>query len=687
MSATVATGAANRRQPTRKHWIYLENGSDGNAIAAAELSRAANLPLIVAELLVARGVRTTEDVDRFLHPQLDHLLDPYRMSGMREAVPRVQQAIQNREPILIYGDYDVDGTTATVLLKTAIEMLGGEVRFHVPHRVKEGYGMRDEVLETAAAEGVRLVISVDTGIRAFAAARAAQSLGLDLIVTDHHLPEIDPISGTNIPHALAVLNPNHPGCTYPCKHLCGAGVAFKLAQALLEAHDAERARTKILPSFLKILAIATVADAVPLLGENRTFVALGLDGLRRPVNAGLRELMKAANLDPSQRKLTPVDIAFRIAPRINAAGRMDIASDVVELFTTRHPQRAQELAEKLERLNTDRREAEAGILAQIEERLKDPAFEQARCIVMDGEGWHRGIIGILASRIVDQTGKPALVITHEAEASSPNCTLASNALQNGVILSGAHSAESKDLLLSVDQQEPRVPHTIAPTLCDTGAPNARDVRALGWNSTGEQAPNPAKNGVHSEAEENRTAHGSGRSIPSFHLLNAIETCHDLFTRYGGHAHAVGFSLPSSAVPELRQRLETYARANLAEDKLGSPLTIHASLPLDRITPALFTWLRRMEPCGMGNEEPVFAAQNVRVASAPRFIKDKHIRLQLAQGPRAITFPAIGWHWAERIREMKIEQDSILHLAYKLRENDHPEFGGLELEICDIEIAH
>ncbi len=651
MSATVATGAAARRQPSRKHWIYKQNsasdGTDKNVVAAAELSRAANLPLIVAELLLARGLRTAEDVARFLHPQLEHLHDPYAMSGMRAAVPRVQQAIQNREPVLIYGDYDVDGTTATVLLKTAIEMLGGEVRFHVPHRLKEGYGMRDEVLETAAIEGVRLVISVDTGIRAFAAARAAEALGLDLIVTDHHLPEIDPASGTNVPHALAVLNPNQPDCTYPCKHLCGAGVAFKLAQALLEAHDAERARSKILPSFLKILAIATVADAVPLLGENRTFVALGLDGLRRPVNAGLRELMKAANLDPSQRKLTPIDIAFRLAPRINAAGRMDIASDVVELFTTRQPQRAQDLAQKLERLNTDRRETEAAILAQIEERLKDPAFQDARCIVMDGEGWHRGIVGILASRIVDQTGKPALVITHEEEATI---------LANAVILSGAQNAESKDLLLSIDQHEQGVPH-----------PEPSE----GWESR----------------HSNRTAHGSGRSILGFHLLNAIETCHDLFTKFGGHAHAVGFSLPSSSVPELRRRLDTYAKANLAEDALGSPLTIHASLPLDRITPALFTWLRRMEPCGMGNEEPVFVAHNVRVAAAPRYIKDKHVRLQLAQGPRAITFPAIGWHWAEHIRSMNIEQDSIIHLAYKLRENDHPEFGGLELEIADIEAAH
>jgi single-stranded-DNA-specific exonuclease len=322
---------------------------------------------------------------------------------------------------------------------------------------------------------------------------------------------------------------------------------------------------------------------------------------------------------------------------------MDIASDVVELFTTRQPQRAQQLAEKLERLNTDRRETEAGILTQIEERLKDPAFEQARCIVVDGEGWHRGIIGILASRIVDQTGKPALVITHEDEVSSFDIVIPSEA-EGPAVRNG--------------QQEQGVPH-----------PDAVRV--------GDQHLNPAR----------KAAHGSGRSIPSFHLLNAIETCRDLFTRYGGHAHAVGFSLPSFAVPELRQRLEAYALTNLAEEDLGSPLTIHANLPLDRITPALFTWLHRMEPCGMGNEEPTFAAQNVRVASAPRYIKDKHVRLQLAQGPRAITFPAIGWHWAERIRSMSIEQDSILHLAYKLRENDHPEFGGLELEIADIALAH
>ncbi len=239
---------------SRKRWVYHET----DPAAAAALARSASIPLVVAELLLARGLRSSEEVARFLDPQFNHLHDPYNMLGMDAAVVRIRQAISRHEPILIYGDYDVDGTTATVLLKTAIEMMGGKVRFHIPHRLREGYGMRDQRLADAAAEGIRLVISVDTGIRAFAAAKAAQELGLDLIVTDHHLPE------DSVPQALAVLNPNQPDCPYPCKHLCGAGVAFKLAQALLEAHDSERARTKILPSFLKILAIATVADAVPL---------------------------------------------------------------------------------------------------------------------------------------------------------------------------------------------------------------------------------------------------------------------------------------------------------------------------------------------------------------------------------------------------------------------------------------
>ena len=246
-------------------------------------------------LLLARGVTDAHAAHAFLHPDSGQLHDPLLMRGMDAAVERVERAIAAREPILLYGDYDVDGTTAVVLLKTAIEMLGGVVRFHVPHRLLEGYGLQSSVLEAAYADGVRLVITVDTGMRAFAEAETARRLGLDLIITDHHLTAAD----DSLPWRLAILNPNQPGCGYPEKSLCGAAIALKLAQALLERRDPERTRAKTLPSFLKMAAIATIADAVPLRGENRVIAALGLRELRRPVGVGLRALFAAASLDPA----------------------------------------------------------------------------------------------------------------------------------------------------------------------------------------------------------------------------------------------------------------------------------------------------------------------------------------------------------------------------------------------------
>jgi single-stranded-DNA-specific exonuclease len=548
----------------------------------------------MARLLVARGVRTADEAVRFLHPSLNDLHDPYLMLGMAAAVERVQRAIAARESILIYGDYDVDGTTAVVLLKTAIERLGGTVRFHVPHRLREGYGMQREILETAAREGVRLVISVDTGIRAFAAAEVAEALGLDLIVTDHHLPE----AALGLPKALAILNPNQAGCGYPCKHLCGAGVAFKLSQALLELRDRNLARTKFLPSFLKLLAIATVADAVPLLGENRVFVAVGIEELQRPVHSGLRALMQVAQLDPAQRKLTPIDIGFRIAPRINAAGRMDIASEVVELFTTKDAQRSLAIAQKLEQLNLDRRNTEAAALAEILRQLDQDHFHESRCLVIDGDGWHRGVIGILASRVVDRTGKPTLVLAHE---------------------------------------------------------------------DGE-------------------AYGSGRSIPGFHLLNAIESCHELFTRFGGHAHAAGFSLPSDRIPLLRERLTAYAAIHLSEADLGSPLECDAVLALEGVNEGLYAWLKRLEPFGMDNEEPIFCAGNLRVAAPPRVMKERHVRLRLNSTKNSPAISAVGWNCADRLEALQLAEGNRVDLAYKVKKNHHPEFGGIELEIAGLRPA-
>jgi len=395
-----------------------------------------------------------------------------------------------------------------------------------------------------------------------------------------------------------VLNPNQDACAYPCKHLCGAGVAFKLSQALLEAHDPVKAREKILLSFLKMLAIATIADAVPLLGENRAIAALGIEQLARPAQAGLRALLELAELDPAKRRLTSTDIGFRLAPRINAAGRMDIASEVVEMFTTRDVPRARELAHKLDRLNADRRNTEAGALAEIEARLKDDlSLSEARCIVLDAQGWHRGVIGILASRVVDLTSRPALVIAHE----------------------------------------------------------------------------------------NGEAHGSGRSVPGFHLLQAIESCHDLFTRFGGHAHAVGFSLPSSSVPALRERLIEYATSHLTEESLDPPLMCDAYLPLDQIDKEIYSAVQRLHPTGMDNEDPMFIALGAKVVGPPRILKERHIKLQLATGQGDRTVAALGWRWAERIAEMGIGEGSVLDLAYRLRYNDHPEYGGVELEIQDLHL--
>ncbi len=291
----------------------------------------------LARLLVAREICDADSAARYLSPSLAHLHSPLLMSGMKAAVERIEAAIERKETILIYGDYDVDGTTAIIILKTAIEMCGGTTDFHVPHRIRDGYDMRDDVIERAAAAGIRLIVSVDMGIRAFAPADTAQRLGVDLIVTDHHLPGAD-----GVPKALAVLNPNQAGCDYPCKVICGAGVAFKLAQALIERRR-EGDQSRLLLSFMKIVAIATIADSVPLSGENRVFAKLGLNALRTAVNPGLKALLEVAQL--GGRPLTSGEVAFRIAPRINAAGRMDVARDVIELFSVKDMTRARELAD------------------------------------------------------------------------------------------------------------------------------------------------------------------------------------------------------------------------------------------------------------------------------------------------------------------------------------------------------
>jgi single-stranded-DNA-specific exonuclease len=374
-------------------------GIDAYSVAALGSALAITAP--AARVLWARGYRDPAEARRFWAPSLQDLHDPFLLTGMQAAVARLQRAIQQNEQVLLYGDYDVDGTSAVVILKKGIELLGGQASFHVPHRLRDGYGMRSEVVEEAAAAGVKLIISVDTGIRANEVVRHAAGLGIDVIVTDHHLPD------TELPPAAAVLNPNRPGDRYPEKSLCGAGVALKLIDAML-VHDPRR--ETLIQSFLKLVAIATVADVVPLTGENRVIVKLGLEGLRQVKNPGLRALLAVSGLTEGESP-SAGQVAFRVAPRINAAGRMANASDVIEMFLTEDENRAKALAAQLNDLNQDRQQTEAEIVRAIFDQCTAEAVtDRDAALVFAGEGWHRGVVGIVASRVAERFHRPVFVL-------------------------------------------------------------------------------------------------------------------------------------------------------------------------------------------------------------------------------------------------------------------------------------
>jgi single-stranded-DNA-specific exonuclease len=551
------------------------------------LTREGGFSPVLARLLAARGISSPQLAEQFLSPSLAHLHSPYLMAGLRAAVDRLRAAIERNETIFIYGDYDVDGTTAIVILKAALELCGGKVEYHVPHRIREGYGMRDEVIERAAAQGIRLIISVDTGIRAFAAAEAAERCGVDLIVTDHHLPQAE-----GVPKAIAVVNPNQAGCEYPCKSLCGAGVAFKIAQALLESTGRER----LLPSFLKIVAIATIADSVPLVGENRVFAKLGLQGLRDPRNAGLKALLAVCQLDGS-RPLSTGDIAFRVAPRLNAAGRMDVARRVIELFTEKDQVRAAEMAAQLSELNGDRQLAEQKILDEIFRQIDStPNWKDAYSLVVAGDTWHRGVIGICATRVVERYHRPALVFS-----------------------------------------------------CENGE-----------------------------------AYGSGRSIDAFHLLNALESFPGIFTRYGGHSHAVGCALPVESLPELRSKLDAYAREALTPNDFIPVLDFDSEVALEDTNQQLWEMLSQLEPFGAGNPRPTFVVRGVKLLQPPRFMKEVHVKLRVSGGNAGAqrARDVVGWRMAGKAQRESLVLGDLLDLAFTLDFNTHPDFGGVQLNLAD-----
>ena len=551
MTPTMASAASTR---ITSRWIFPALDEDLSASVAALAARL-RMPVPAVHILWNRGFRDVPSAEKFLNPRIEDLHDPFLLRDMDRAVARIESAIANREPIEIHGDYDVDGVTSTVVLKKALELISAEAAWHIPHRLNDGYGMQAASVEEAAARGVRLIISVDNGIRAAAAIVRGLELGVETIVTDHHLPEND------LPPAVAIINPNRADCSYPNPNLCGAGVAFKLAHAILSrAGWPERKLYRVLESFLKLVAIATIADIVPLTGENRIIVKHGLAGLGDARNHGLRALLAAAGF--KDRIPDAGEVGFRIAPAINASGRMDSAGQAVRMFLTTDPDEAADIAQELFALNQERQTAERAVVNAIFAQCADtPVTDADAALVFWGEGWHRGVVGIVASRVVNKFHRPAIVL----------------GVENGV------------------------------------------------------------------------AQGSGRSIEAFHLLDALESMRDLFTRFGGHAHAAGLTLPSDSLETFRERMRVYAVAALTPEDMRPVVKIDAVLRFADLNDALWLALEQLGPFGMDNRTPLFAVLGAQLAGPPQVWKEKHLKVAVKQGTRTVTMKA--WNMAEKAEEI------------------------------------
>ena len=399
--------------------------------SAIALAAALGVSPVVARLLCQRGLSDPELADRFLNPSLDHLHDPMLLKDMDVAVDRIMGALARKEKIAIHGDYDVDGVTSTVILRRALELLGGTVTHFIPERLRDGYGLQPAAIERLHADGVQLVISVDCGIRGAEAALRARELGVDLIITDHHEPD------TELPKAVAVINPKRADCSYPDKYLAGVGVALKLVQALCR----QVGREKLMPGFIKVAAIGTLADVVPLVGENRVIAKLGLELLTKgPHKVGLRALLDVSGL--TGKTIDSYHIGFMLAPRVNAAGRMsspDIAARLLLADDESLAEDVRQLALQLDSENVKRQAEEAEILAQAKKIVQtDPEVGARSILVVAGEGWHRGVIGIVASKLMDAFHRPAIVLSIEDGIAHGSCRSFSRFDMLGALERSAH---------------------------------------------------------------------------------------------------------------------------------------------------------------------------------------------------------------------------------------------------------
>ena len=516
-------------------------------------SALAAFPPLLRQVLFNRGFADDPSARAYLRGEPNSNTDPFQMTDMQVAIERIRYALANNEPIAIYGDYDVDGVTATALLVETLKKLGADVRGYIPNRFDEGYGLNNNALDELKADGVKLVITVDCGIRSPAEAAHARTIGLDLIISDHHHPDDD-----NLPSALAVINPKRHGDIYPDKDLAGVGIAYKIAEALLADDPTSTLNGQILNSLLDLVALGTVADLAPLVGENRVLVKKGLKQMRQTTRQGLFSL--AAVSDISLAKVNAGNIGFGLGPRLNAAGRLKEALAAFELLTTTDVFRAGELAQQLDMQNRERQRITRDMQTRAEEiALNDDP--NAHLLFAAHEGFNSGVVGLAASRLTEKYYRPAIVA-----------------------------------------------------------------------SKGE--------------EETR---GSCRSIPEFHITDALDQCADLLVRHGGHAAAAGFTVKNENIEALVSKLKAIAEEKLAGSDLKPTVTADAEVDLSEMRPEVFEkGLKYLEPTGYGNREASFVARNVKVKSSRIVGSDgKHLKMSL-EDAKGVAHDAIGfrlgdWH--------------------------------------------
>lgn len=547
-----------------------------------EISQSLNLPSIIVKILVNRGVDTVDEIQSFIEPKMSDLSDPFELPDMGKAVERIVDALRENEKIMVYGDYDVDGITASSLMFLVLNKLGAQVSYYLPNRLVEGYGLSEDGIAEAVKRGATLIVSVDTGVTAIDEVEYARGKGIDVVVTDHHEP------GETIPKAAAIVNPKIIRDSEKGHELAGVGVAFKVAQALYRRLQQDESE---LEEHLDLVALGTSADIVPLIHENRILTKYGIRQIVRTTKPGLKKLVFVSGL--MGKEISTGQVVFILAPRINAIGRLGDAEKAIKLLTTRDEAAASEIARFLDEENRRRKAIDEKTLDEALELLETSVdLENDRAIVLDSSGWHQGVIGIVASRLVERYYLPTVLISVEG---------------------------------------------------DVGK-------------------------------------GSARSIPGFHIYEALRSCGDILLRFGGHKYAAGLSIKAENIPEFRERFKKVASEKLNLDDLTPKLHIDAEVDIDDIDMDFVQTIEMFSPFGPQNMRPVFLTRNLSIVGQPYIVGRNHLKMRVKRGDNVLD--VIGFGFGEHANALSMRGVDV-DMAYVVEANTYFEQPRIQLRVKDL----